>query len=57
MCRADIADYLGLTIETVSRNMTRLRSLRIIDLPDRGSFQVRSLERLRQLAECDGDSH
>ncbi|WP_193336269.1 helix-turn-helix domain-containing protein [Devosia beringensis] len=57
MCRADIADYLGLTIETVSRNMTRLRSLRIIDLPDRGSFQVRSLERLRQLAECDGNSH
>ncbi|MGV8855813.1 MAG: helix-turn-helix domain-containing protein [Devosia sp.] len=54
MCRADIADYLGLTIETVSRNMTRLRTLRIIDLPDRGSFQVRSMERLRQLAECDG---
>jgi len=57
MCRADIADYLGLTIETVSRNMTRLRTLRIIDLPDRGSFQVRSLERLRQLAECDDNSH
>ena len=57
MCRADIADYLGLTIETVSRNMTRLRALRIIDLPDRGSFQVRSFERLRQLAECDGDGH
>ncbi|MCS6762423.1 MAG: helix-turn-helix domain-containing protein [Candidatus Devosia symbiotica] len=57
MCRADIADYLGLTIETVSRNMTRLRSLRIIDLPDRGSFQVRSMERLRQLAECDDTTH
>lgn len=57
MCRADIADYLGLTIETVSRNMTRLRALRIIDLPDRGSFQVRSMERLRQLAECDGTTH
>ena len=57
MCRADIADYLGMTIETVSRNMTRLRTLRIIDLPDRGSFQVRSLERLRQLAECDDNSH
>ena len=57
MCRADIADYLGLTIETVSRNMTRLRTLRIIELPDRGSFQVRSFERLRQLAECDGSSH
>lgn len=57
MCRADIADYLGLTIETVSRNMTRLRAMRVIDLPNRGSFVVRDLDRLQLLAQCDGHMH
>lgn len=57
MCRADIADYLGLTIETVSRNMTRLRAMRVIDLPNRGNFVVRDLDRLRLLAQCDGHMH
>lgn len=57
MCRADIADYLGLTIETVSRNMTRLRAMRVIDLPNRGSFIVRDMDRLRLLAQCEGDMH
>ncbi|MBU1334217.1 MAG: helix-turn-helix domain-containing protein [Devosia sp.] len=57
MCRADIADYLGLTIETVSRNMTRLRAMRVIDLPNRGNFVVRDMDRLRLLAQCDGNMH
>ena len=34
MNRTDVADYLGLTIETVSRLVTRLRSQKIIDTPD-----------------------
>jgi len=33
MSRQDIADYLGLTIETVSRTMTHLESAAAIDLP------------------------
>jgi CRP/FNR family nitrogen fixation transcriptional regulator len=33
MSRQDIADYLGLTIETVSRTMTHLESSAAIDLP------------------------
>ena len=57
MCRADIADFLGLTIETVSRNMTKLRAMRVIDLPDRGGFVLRNPMRLRELAECEGSVH
>jgi CRP/FNR family transcriptional regulator len=32
MTRSDIADYLGLTIETVSRTLTRLRAEGLIDI-------------------------
>ena len=33
MCRTDIADYLGLTIETVSRTLTELERNRVISMP------------------------
>lgn len=57
MCRADIADHLGLTIETVSRNLTKLKLRGIIDLPARGNFILRDLGRLQALAECETVVH
>jgi CRP/FNR family transcriptional regulator, nitrogen fixation regulation protein len=35
MCRRDIADYLGLTIETVSRTLTRLKEDGVVDVASR----------------------
>ena len=40
MSRCDIADYLGLTLETVSRMMNKLKQSGIIDLPQATRFTV-----------------
>ncbi len=44
--RQDIADYLGLTLETVSRTFTELKRKGIIALPKRRQVIVRSTARL-----------
>jgi CRP/FNR family transcriptional regulator len=49
MPRADIADYLGVTTETVSRAFTRLRSEGCIALPDPYTVVFTDLDRLRQM--------
>lgn len=51
MCRADIADYLGLTIETVSRTFTRLKVDNVISLPEHNRVRVDDMEALVRLAE------
>jgi len=51
MTREDIADYLGLTVETVSRTFTRFRNKGIIALPARNRVEILDLEQLKDLAE------
>ena len=50
MARRDIADYLGLTIETVCRMLTRLKQCCTIDIPNRHSIIVRNLRALQRTA-------
>ena len=52
MSRTDIADYLGLRIETVSREISALKAARVIRLTGRQSFRVVDRKRLQQLAEA-----
>ncbi len=50
MNRSDVADYLGLTIETVSRLITRLRALHIIDAPDAHRILILKRDALEDLS-------
>jgi CRP/FNR family nitrogen fixation transcriptional regulator len=49
MSRQDVADYLGLTIETVSRMLTRLESASAIALPSSKRIVLRDHAVLRRL--------
>jgi CRP/FNR family transcriptional regulator len=51
MTRADIADYLGLTIETVSRTLTLLREDGVIEV-DRAHIRITRAAELEALAQC-----
>ena len=51
MPRQDIADYLGLTIETVSRMMTQLEASGTIKLPTSRRIVLRDLAALERLNE------
>lgn len=55
LSRADIADFLGLTIETVSRQMTKLRKEGVISIENNRHVSVSRLEQLRQAAGIDAD--
>lgn len=50
MSRGDIADYLGLTIETVSRAFTAMRKEGLISLPDKHSITIDDHEALSEAA-------
>ncbi len=50
MCRSDIADYLGLTIETVSRQFTILSKENLISLSDSQFVEILNLDKLDIIA-------
>ncbi len=50
MTRTDIADYLGLTVETVSRSFTKLKSQNLIQLPDPHRVEIVDLSTLEKVA-------
>lgn len=51
MGRQDMADYLGLTIETVSRMVTQLQADSIIEFSGSRQFRVKRWQALERLAE------
>jgi CRP/FNR family transcriptional regulator len=55
MTRADIGDFLGLTIETVSRTFTKLKTLGLIELPHSNRVKLLDIDELESLA--DGEDH
>lgn len=54
MSRTAIADYLGLTIETVSRTFTQLKKDGLIDPRGAQALAIRDMSGLKALAECLG---
>ena len=50
MDRQQIGDVLGLTIETVSRQLTKLKEAAMIELPDRRRVVIKDRRGLEQLA-------
>ncbi|MEQ9518514.1 MAG: helix-turn-helix domain-containing protein [Parvibaculum sp.] len=51
MSRTDMGDYLGLTVETVSRTITKLKTSGIISLSERGYIEIKNRDRLEEIAE------
>ena len=56
MQRQDIADYLGLTIETVSRTFTLFRDRGFLRLPRKRRVEILRPEALARLAAADRDA-
>ena len=53
MSRSDIADFLGLTVETISRQFTNLHKMGLIDLDGAHKVILKDSETLAALAEGD----
>lgn len=55
MSRSDIADYLGLTKETISRVIAQLKRQRLIGPEALGRIEILDLEGLKAIAAGEGD--
>src|SRR5262249_24826081 len=51
MTRTDIGDFLGLTIETVSRTFTKLKLMQLIELPQSNQVKLLDIDQLEDLAD------
>jgi CRP/FNR family transcriptional regulator len=51
MTRQDIADYLGLTIETVSREISKLKTSNIIKIISSKQLFIKDIEKLKQISK------
>jgi CRP-like cAMP-binding protein len=51
MTREDIGDFLGLTLETVSRTLTKLRLARLADFRQGSQITLLNIEKLEELAD------
>jgi DNA-binding transcriptional regulator LsrR (DeoR family) len=56
MTRADIGDFLGLTIETVSRTFTKLKQLDLIELPCSNQVRLLDIAALKGLADGEQEN-
>lgn len=52
LSRQQMADVLGLTIETVCRQLTAMKRAGVIDLPSRRAVEIRDREGLEDLAQA-----
>ncbi|MBB5686677.1 Crp/Fnr family transcriptional regulator [Sphingobium boeckii] len=50
LSRGQMADLAGLTIETVSRQLGKIKSAGLIAMPSRDIFEIRDMETLRAIA-------
>lgn len=53
--RSDIADFLGLTIETVSRQLTKLRKAGLIQIENTRTVIIRDIDALRDASEASAE--
>ncbi|MEQ1696520.1 MAG: helix-turn-helix domain-containing protein [Hyphomicrobiaceae bacterium] len=51
MTRADIGDFLGLTIETVSRTFSKLKACGVLEIDQGTTIRLRDIAELRALAD------
>jgi CRP/FNR family transcriptional regulator, anaerobic regulatory protein len=55
MSRTDIGDFLGLTIETVSRTLSKFKSMGLLALPQCNQVALLDIENLAGIANGDDD--
>lgn len=55
LLRSEIADYLGLTLETVSRQLSRLKKDGVVEFVDKKNFRILDMARLHDATGDDAD--